>query len=242
MHYTVREYLSSKATNDATQQTVLDMAGSFLFRGDDVDKEISVLSGGERARLCMAGLLLGKYTVLILDEPGNHLDVETVEALADALTRYRGTVIFTSHDRTFMERMATAVIEVCDGRVMNYPHDYKNYLDRVKKEVEEGHRGQSVPGAAGQVKAAVVETEQMKAERKARNRRLFELRGQLQSVERQMTKYTEKKAEVEAKLQNAGPVEAKRLREEHVALVEKLAGIEARWLELQAQQEKEGAE
>lgn len=235
-HYTVREYLSSKATSDATQQTVLDMAGSFLFRGDDVDKEISVLSGGERARLCMAGLLLGKHTVLILDEPGNHLDVETVESLAEALTRYRGTVIFTSHDRTFMERMATSVIEVRDGSVKNYPNDYAAYLYRVKKEVEEGHRSET-PGAPP--KAVAEETEQSKAERKARNRRLFELRTQLQSVERQMTKYSGKKKEIEEQLQTASCAEADRLREEHIAVVEKLAGIEEKWLALQQQQEKE---
>ena len=74
-------------------------------------KPISVLSGGERARLCLAGLLLAQYNVLVLDEPGNHLDVDTVEALAEALLAYKGTVIFTSHDRHFMKRVAT-----CDRR------------------------------------------------------------------------------------------------------------------------------
>ncbi len=238
-HYTVREYLSAHATGDATAQTVLDMAGSFLFRGDDVDKEITVLSGGERARLCMAGLLLGKHTVLILDEPGNHLDVETVEALAEALTRYRGTVIFTSHDRTFMERMATAVIEVRDGSVTNYAGDYAAYLYRVKKEVEEGHRGSST---ASKAVAVVEESEQSKAERKARNRRLFDLRTQLQSVERQMTKYGEKKTALEEQLHASNnSAEKTRLQAEHIAVVEKLAGIEARWVALQEEQEKEMA-
>lgn len=235
-HYTVREYLSAEATSDATAQTVLDMAGSFLFRGDDVDKKVEVLSGGERARLCMAGLLLGKHSVLILDEPGNHLDVETVEALAEALNRYRGTVIFTSHDRSFMERMASAVIEVRDGSVTNYPNDYASYLYRVKKEIEDGHRGETKKRPV-----MVEETEQAKAERKARNRRLFELRTQLQSVERQMTKYTEKKKTIEEQLQGAGDEqEMARLKEEHIAVVEKLAGIEERWLALQEEQEKEG--
>ena len=237
-HYTVREYLSAQATKEATQQTVLDMAGSFLFRGDDVDKEISVLSGGERARLCMAGLLLGKHTVLILDEPGNHLDVETVESLADALTRYRGTVIFTTHDRTLMERMASSVIEVRDGCVTNYAGDYASYLYRVTKEVEEGHRGQTTSKSSPKA-ASAEETEDAKAERKARNRHLFDLRTQLQSVERQMNKYTEKKKEVETQLSSANPQQSKQLREEHIALVEKLAGIEERWLSLQQQQEKE---
>ncbi|HYG74966.1 MAG TPA: ATP-binding cassette domain-containing protein [Planctomycetota bacterium] len=234
-HYTVREYLSSRATKEATAQTILDMAGSFLFRGDDVDKPIEVLSGGERARLCMAGLLLGKHSVLILDEPGNHLDVETVESLAEALNRYQGTVIFTSHDRSFMERMATAVVEVRDGSVTNYIGDYASYLYRVRKEIEEGHRGESKPRAA----AAVPETEQSKAERKARNRKLFDLRTQLQSVERQMTKYTEKKKSIEEQLHTVtDAAETQRLKDEHIAVVEKLAGIEERWLALEEEQAK----
>ena len=234
-HYTVREYLVTHATPDTTVQTVLDMAGSFLFRGDDVDKPISVLSGGERARLCMAGLLLGKHSVLVLDEPGNHLDVETVEALAVALNRYRGTVVFTSHDRTFLERMATAVIEVRDGSVTNYPNDYASYLYRVTKEVEEGVRVQT--RARG---VPAEETEQGKAERKARNRRLHDLRTQLQSVERQVTKYGEKKKTLEEQLHAVTDSHAAAaLKEEHMALAEKLSGIEARWFALQQQMEKE---
>ncbi|HYF48171.1 MAG TPA: AAA family ATPase, partial [Planctomycetota bacterium] len=213
---------------------------SFLFRGDDVDKEVSVLSGGERARLCMAGLLLGKHSVLILDEPGNHLDVETVEALAEALNRYRGTVIFTSHDRTFLERMATAVVEVRDGTVKNYPNDYQTYLYRVRKEIEEGARDR---GGKPAKKVILEETEAQKAERKARNRRLFDLRTQLQSVERQMTKYGEKRNQLEADLQNAtDPLELDRLKQEHIKVIEKLSEIETRWLDIQQQQEKEAGD
>ena len=92
---TVLEYLEYQATKGLTNQQILQVAGSLLFRDQHLKKKISVLSGGERARLCMAGLLLGTYNVLVMDEPGNHLDVETVEALAEALLAYRGTVIFT---------------------------------------------------------------------------------------------------------------------------------------------------
>jgi len=236
-HYTVREHLCTAAAPDTSTQTVLDMAGSFLFRGDDVDKQISVLSGGERARLCMAGLLLGKHSVLILDEPGNDLDVETVEALAEALNRYKGTVIFTSHDRSFLERMATAVIEVRDGSVTHYPSDYPSYLYRIKKEVEEGARGNAQPRAA-----VAVETEQGKAERKARNRFLHDLRMQMVSLERQLTKYGEKKSTLENQLH--APTDAQttaRLKEEHIGVVSKLETIEERWLALQQQMEKEQA-
>ena len=103
-------------------------------------KRIAVLSGGERARLCLAGLLLSQYNVLVLDEPGNHLDVDTVEALAEALLDYKGTVIFTSHDRHFMKRVATCIVEVRDGRVTNYRGDYEAYLYTVNKEIEDGER------------------------------------------------------------------------------------------------------
>ena len=84
----------------------------------------------------MAALLLGKSNILVLDEPGNHLDVETVEALADALIDYKGTVIFTAHDRHFMKRVASCIIEVKDGTVVNYRGDYDAYLYMVNKEID----------------------------------------------------------------------------------------------------------
>ena len=91
---TVIEHLEYASDSNTTRQDLLAMAGALLFRDDHIQKKIKVLSGGERARLCMAGLLLGTSNVLVLDEPGNHLDVETVEALAEALEQYKGTVIF----------------------------------------------------------------------------------------------------------------------------------------------------
>jgi len=115
-----------------------------------------VLSGGERARLCLAGLLLSDYNILILDEPGNHLDVDTVEALVDALLEYQGTVVFTSHDRHFTSKVATCIIEVREGRVTNYNGKYEDYVYRVNKEIEAGER----EAAVGKVK---VPTEVLKA-------------------------------------------------------------------------------
>src|SRR5262245_64134134 len=97
---TVLDYLEYNAAPGTKIQQILDLAGALLFRGEAVKKRIAVLSGGERARLCLAGLLLSQYNVLVLDEPGNNLDVDTVEAIAEALLDYTGTDIFTSHDRT----------------------------------------------------------------------------------------------------------------------------------------------
>ena len=101
MELTIYEYLDSVAMENTTREKILQMAGSFLFRDDDLSKKIEVLSGGEKARLCMAGLLLQRYNCLFLDEPSNHLDFETVEALAEALKNYGGTVLFVSHNRAF---------------------------------------------------------------------------------------------------------------------------------------------
>ena len=137
---TVLDYLHRQAARGKKDQEILEVAGAFLFRGPHVKKPISVLSGGERARLCLAGLLLSDHNVLILDEPGNHLDVDTVEALAEALLEYEGTVIFTSHDRHFTKRVATCIVEVRDGRVTNYSGQYDAYLYKVNKEIEAGER------------------------------------------------------------------------------------------------------
>ncbi|MFO0822505.1 MAG: ABC-F family ATP-binding cassette domain-containing protein [Gemmataceae bacterium] len=137
---TVIDYLRDRASFGKKEQEILEVAGSMLFRGSDVNKPISILSGGERARLCLAGLLLSEYNVLILDEPGNHLDVDTVDALVDALLEYQGTVIFTSHDRHFTSRVATCIVEVRGGQVLNYNGKYEDYVYRVNKEIEAGER------------------------------------------------------------------------------------------------------
>lgn len=150
---TVLEYLEYEAVPGTKTQTVLDVAGAMLFRGEAVRKKISVLSGGERARLCMATLLLGKCNILVLDEPGNHLDVETVEALADALIDYKGTVIFTSHDRHFMKRVASSIVEVKDGTVVNYRGDYDAYLYMVNKEIDAVENERKGTGARSPSKA-----------------------------------------------------------------------------------------
>jgi ATP-binding cassette subfamily F protein 3 len=189
---TVRRYLekaaqSSPGPSVPTQQ-ILDMAGCFLFRGDDVEKQIAVLSGGERSRLCLAGLLLAKFPVLLLDEPTNHLDFETVEALAAALKLYNGTVFFTSHDRTFVSLVATHIIEVRDGKVELYPDDYAAYVYRIEKEVRD--EGEAVRrGATGAKPPATV------FERRQKQEQLNKLRNRLRTVEKHVASLdTEKKA------------------------------------------------
>jgi len=130
--------LERAAAPGINKQQILEMAGSFLFRGEDTQKPVSVLSGGERARLSLAGLLLGRSEVLLLDEPTNHLDFETVEALGEALRNYSGAVFFVSHDRTFVSLSATQILEVADGEITRYPGRYDEYVDSLQKRLLDG--------------------------------------------------------------------------------------------------------
>jgi ATP-binding cassette subfamily F protein 3 len=109
---------------------IRDILGGFLFSGDDVYKRVSVLSGGERTRLAVARMLLRPSNTLLLDEPTNHLDLDSKDVLLDALTDYGGTLVFVSHDRYFVERLATKIIEVGKGEANVYPGAYEEFLWR----------------------------------------------------------------------------------------------------------------
>ena len=113
------------------------VAGTFLFHGDDQFKPISVLSGGERSRVALARMLLNPANTLLLDEPTNHLDPASVDVLTDALLDFPGTLVFISHDPVFLTRMATRVVEIEDGRALDYPGDYAYYLWKQERALAE---------------------------------------------------------------------------------------------------------
>jgi ATP-binding cassette subfamily F protein 3 len=204
---TVYDYLEYQATPGTTHQDILAVLGALLFRDAHVKKKISVLSGGERARLCMAGLLLGDYNVLVLDEPGNHLDVETVEALSEALLAYQGTVLFTSHDRYFMKRIATSVIEVRDGQARHYGGDYDAYLYAVNKEIDDGERALQAskqPKKKQKAKRSRTDGDDLRDQRK--------LRKEISNLERKIARLDEEKSELNKQLlSESDPQEALRL-------------------------------
>src|SRR5688572_2585 len=227
---TVLDYLENGAAAGTKTQEILDLAGALLFRGEAVKKRIAVLSGGERARLCLAGLLLSQYNVLVLDEPGNHLDVDTVEALAEALLGYKGTVIFTSHDRHFMKRVATCIVEVRDGHVTNYRGDYEAYLYSVNKEIDEGEREQ----AKGLSKPPPSAGKPAKAPPRAARRTEREIRKEMTNLERTIARLDDQKRKTNSRLMSAtDPPEALRLHNEVLALTTQLAEAEDRWCQLQ---------
>jgi ATP-binding cassette, subfamily F, member 3 len=124
---TVYETLSSGSPMQMVPM-IRNILGGFLFSGDDVYKHVRVLSGGERTRLAVARMLLRPSNTLLLDEPTNHLDLDSKEVLLDALVDYGGTLIFVSHDRYFVERLATKIIEIGNGTATIYPGTYKEFL------------------------------------------------------------------------------------------------------------------
>ncbi len=111
-----------------------NLLGAFLFQGDDIYKPIKVLSGGERSRIALLRLLLQPHNLLILDEPTNHLDIHSKDVLLEALKKYSGTLVFVSHDRYFIEHLATRVLELGAEGPRNFPGDYQYYLYRLEKE------------------------------------------------------------------------------------------------------------
>ena len=135
---TVYETLAA-GSPDAMMPAIRNILGGFLFSGDDVYKKVAVLSGGERTRLAVARMLLRPSNTLLLDEPTNHLDLDSKEVLLDALADYGGTLVFVSHDRYFVERLATRIVEVADGKA----HAVPGHLHRVP--VEQGDTGAAVP-------------------------------------------------------------------------------------------------
>src|SRR5271156_6691296 len=114
----------------STQTQLRSLLGCFLFSGDDVFKRIGVLSGGERNRYALLKMLLHPANFLLLDEPTNHLDLRAKDVLLEALMKYTGTVVFVSHDRYFIDKLATRVFEIGDGKVEIYPGNYEDYLWR----------------------------------------------------------------------------------------------------------------
>jgi ATP-binding cassette subfamily F protein 3 len=120
------------AMPDATIGTIRNLCGAFLFSGDDVDKRISILSGGEKSRVVLATLLAQPFNLLILDEPTNHLDIQSREILLEALQKYSGTVVLVSHDRHFLRSLANRVLELDHGGMRFYEGNYEYYLSKTR--------------------------------------------------------------------------------------------------------------
>lgn len=184
-----------------------DILGAFLFNGEDIDKKVAVLSGGERARLAMAKLILKPYNLLALDEPTNHMDIRSKDILKQALKSYDGTLIIVSHDRDFLDGLVDKLYEFRDGKVKEHLGGVQEFLDRRKleslSELERHYKvAQEKPAEVVQKKEEAKQEYQAKKyvskeEKKIRNRISF--------VEKKIGELESKMAEIEAVLMNPGP-------------------------------------
>lgn len=189
--FTVFDTLDKVAVGDIRTR-LRDILGAFLFRGEEVDKRVKVLSGGERSRLAMARLMLEPYNLLILDEPTNHMDMRSKEILKQALQKYDGTVIIISHDREFLDGLVSTIYEFRDGRVKQHLGGIYDFLQTRKienmQEIERQNVAVKVTPVAA--KAVVVETYEQRKERERADTRK---RNAIKKLEQEI-------AELEAKL------------------------------------------
>jgi ATP-binding cassette, subfamily F, member 3 len=188
-----------EAAPRSTQTELRSLLGCFLFSEDDVFKTIGVLSGGERNRYALARMLLHPSNFLLLDEPTNHLDLRAKDVLLDSLQKFTGTVVFVSHDRYFIDKLATRVFEIGDGRVEVFPGNYEDYLwrkegkDNAAADTSLATNGTAIPANSA------VRTNDHEAD----------------------------KSEPETKLKRLNPIKLKQMRERLVELEEEIARLEA---------------
>jgi ATP-binding cassette subfamily F protein 3 len=235
-----------------------DILGAFLFSGDDIHKKVGILSGGERNRLALAKMLLRPSNLLLMDEPTNHLDLFSKEVLLDALKSFDGTVVFVSHDRYFVNGLATRIIEVEGGRLENYYGDYEYYLEKKEQgsvgatprgcPVKGGHTALSLHADAGKItskksyspmalpempkderKKGREEDKLRRREEQARQKKLGEIEAGISRTESEI-------ARLEDEMGQSGFFDdlerGKEGGERHAALNEQLDGLYGEWEEL----------
>ncbi|MBQ8475184.1 MAG: ABC-F family ATP-binding cassette domain-containing protein [Clostridia bacterium] len=178
---------------DMTQTKLRSTLALFRFTGDDIEKTVSVLSGGERARLTFAKLMLSETNVLILDEPTNHLDIASREALEDAVNAFDGTVIAVSHDRYFMKRLATRILELGD-KVLDYRGTYDEYIMKKEKDAENAEAKAEAPTVSAaptgkELYLARKEAEAARRKAAARHKKVVE---EIEKLEKELADITDK--------------------------------------------------
>lgn len=168
-----------------TEREIRTVLGRFLFSGEDADKIVHDLSGGEKARLTLAKLMLEKNNVLILDEPTNHLDLDSKEVLENALIDYPGTLLFVSHDRYFINRISTKVIELSNDGAFEYLGDYDYYVEK-KEELEEIAAEKATANAPKEKAVQVSDSQASKAIDKETKKKERKIQRQIEELESQM--------------------------------------------------------
>ena len=221
----------------STQTELRSLLGCFLFSGDDVFKRIGVLSGGERNRYALLKMLLHPANFLLLDEPTNHLDLRAKDVLLEALVKYTGTVVFVSHDRYFIDKLATRVFEIGDGKVELYPGNYEDYLWRkqggaAQLQAETAMAAGLPQPTNGTQPAAVTEPVESKAKRMNPIKRK-QMEDRLVEVEREIAKKEATVEQIEIHLQTfVSAEETQRLSGDLSRLKNDLQNLMKEWEEL----------
>jgi len=176
------------AADDTNRMKIRDILGSFLFRGDEVDKKVKVLSGGERNRLALAKMLLSDFNVLVMDEPTNHLDIKSKNVLKKALQQFEGTLIIVSHDRDFLQGLTDKVYEFKNKNIKEYLGDIDFYLEQRAvanfREMEQQKETVSAPTKAA-ANAEKLSFEQQKQQKAAQNK-LNKIENQIATLEEEL--------------------------------------------------------
>jgi len=180
------------AANEKTRPLVRNILGSFLFRGDEVEKYVRVLSGGERNRLALAKLLLDPLNVLVMDEPTNHLDIKSKNVLKEALKRFEGTLILVSHDRDFLQGLNDKVYEFKDSKIKEYLGDIDFYLDQRNLE--------NLREAEKRTVVKTLDTKKSNKESYEDQKRLKSLNNRLSKVESQINQLEKEIKEMDVEL------------------------------------------
>jgi len=249
---TVYETLSSGSPMDMVP-AIRNILGGFLFSGDDIHKKAGVLSGGERTRLAVARMLLRPSNTLLLDEPTNHLDLDSKDILLEALEDYGGTLVFVSHDRYFVEKLATKIIEIGNGEAVVFPGTYPEFLWSKERRADSpaeapgakpGSKRTAEPGPSVRVKAsadtAVTDHQARKraaAEQRKRDQAAKRLQSQISDLEARIAEREQAMKEIEAAMSAPGFYDnrdqAQPLVERHQSLMWELGDLMHQWEELQ---------
>ena len=240
----------SQATNGQNEQQLRNLLGGFLFHGDDVYKKVAVLSGGERSRVALLQLLLRPLNLLVLDEPTNHLDMTSKSVLLDSLRGYDGTIVFVSHDRSFIESLATRVVELTPAPgdpmepsvIRDYPGDYSYYAWKLshREQIESAHHGAESEG----------ETDAREGEDQRKQQELHkQRRNRIQQLEREMDELLERMDALQARHQEiqkelTDPLiygvgaSVRRLKKELDSLDAETEELSARWESVEVEHER----
>ena len=220
---------------DMNNTEIRNTLASFLFTGDDVFKPISTLSGGERGRLSLVKLMLSEANFLLLDEPTNHLDITSKEILEEALRGYEGTVFYVSHDRYFVDKTATRILDLTHEQILSYEGNYTDYLNQ--KERKEAAAGFNISSADNNAKEPETAAKQNWKDQKAREAEERKVRNRIAKLEEQIASCEQRISEIDEAMQQpeicTNSYELNRLTEEESAVEETLLTAMTEWEELQ---------